>query len=101
MKHFVKEYGLVARSAERSAQRAGYESDAAFTEDDRPSLKNAPRTAASGSSTEDYDAMTAYVKALEQDKQDLRSVGGRSSETMSLSETHEVAASTIATNTAT
>ena len=92
---------MVNRAAERAAQRAGYKSAATFREDDRPSLKNAPRTAAPGPSTEDYDAMTAYVKALEQDKQDLRSVGGRSSETMSLSETHEVAASTIATNTAT
>ena len=45
--------------------------------------------------------MTAYVKALEQENQELRSVGGRSRETTSLSETHEVAASAIATSTAT
>ena len=42
--------------------------------------------------------MTAYVKALEQDNQELRSVGGRSSKTTSLSEIHEVAASAVATN---
>ena len=45
--------------------------------------------------------MTAYVTALEQENQELMSVGGRSRETTSLSETHEVAASAIATNTAT
>ena len=45
--------------------------------------------------------MTAYVKALEQDNQELRSVGGRRSEMTSLSETHDVAASAVATNTAT
>ena len=45
--------------------------------------------------------MTAYVKALEQDNQELRSVGGRSSETTSLSETHEFAAIAIETNTST
>ena len=45
--------------------------------------------------------MTAYVKALEQDDQELRSVGGRSSETTSLRETHEVAVSAVATNAAT
>ena len=45
--------------------------------------------------------MTAYVKALEQDNQELRSMGRRSSETTSLSESHEVAASAIATNKAT
>ena len=44
--------------------------------------------------------MTAYVKALEQDNQELRSVRGRSSETTSLSKTHEVAANDVATNTA-
>ena len=97
----MKEYGVVTRAAERAAQRAGYESAAAFREDDRPPLENAPRTAAPGPSTEDYDAMTAYVKALEQDNQELRSVGGRSSETTSLNETHEIAASAITTNTAT
>ena len=45
--------------------------------------------------------MTNYVKALEQDNQELRSVGGRSSETTSLSESYEVAASAIAANTTT
>ena len=45
--------------------------------------------------------MTVYMKALEQDNQELRSVGGRSSKTTSISETHEVAASAVATNTAT
>ena len=101
LKHSVKEYGVVTRSAERAVQGAGYESSAAFREDDRPPLKNAPHTAAPGPSTEDYDNMTAYVKSLEQDNQELRSVGGRSSETKSLSETHEIAASAIATNTTT
>ena len=101
VKHFVKEYRVVTRAAEQAAQNAGYESAAAFRENYRPPLKNAPRTAAPGPSTEDYDAMTACVKALEQDNQELRSVGGRSSETTSLSETHEVAASAINTNTAT
>ena len=69
VKYFVKEYGVVTRAAERAAQCAGYESAAAFREDDRPPLENAPRTAAPGPSTEDYAAMTAYVKALEQDNQ--------------------------------
>ena len=101
VKHLVKEYGVVTRSAERAAQRAGYESAATFREDDRPPLKNSPHTAAPGPSTEDYDAMTACVKALEQDNQELRSVGGIISETKRLIETHEVAASAIATNTAT
>ena len=45
--------------------------------------------------------MTAYVKALDQDNQELSSVGGRSSEPTSLRKTHEVAASAIATNAAT
>ena len=97
----MKEYGVVTRAAERSAKRAGYKSAAAFREDDRPPIENATRTAAPGPSTEDYDAMTAYVKALEQDNQELRSVGGRSSETTSLSKTHEVAASAVAANAAT
>ena len=66
VKHFVEEYGVVTRAAERAAQRAGYESAATFIENDRPPLENAPRTAATGPSTEDYDTMTAYVKALEQ-----------------------------------
>ena len=101
MKHFVKEYGVVTREAERAAQHAGYESTAAFREDDRPPLENAPRTATPVPSTENYDAMRAYMKALEQYNQELRSVGGRSSETISLSKTHEKAASAIATNTTT
>ena len=101
VKHFVKEYGVVTRAAERAAQRAGYESAAAFREDDRPPLKNTPRTAAPGPSTEDYDVMMAYVKALEQENQELRSMGVRISETTSLSETHEVAASAVATSAAT
>ena len=64
VKHFVKEYGVVTRAAERAAQRAGYGSAAAFRDDDSPPLKNAPHTAAPGPSMEDYDNMTAYVKAL-------------------------------------
>ena len=100
-KYFVKQYGGVTIAAEWAAQSAGYESAAAFREDDRPPLENAPRTPAPGSSKEDYDAMTAYVKALEQDNQELRSAEGRSSETTSLSETHEIAASYIANNTTT
>ena len=67
VKHFVKEYGVVFRAAERAAQCTGYESAAAFREDKRTPLKNAPRTAAPGPSTEDYKSMTAYVKALEKD----------------------------------
>ena len=50
VKHFVKEYGVVTRAAERAAQRAGYESAAAFRENDRPPLENAPRTTAPGHS---------------------------------------------------
>ena len=34
--------------------------------------------------------MTLYVKAMEHDNQELRTVGGRSSKTTSLSETHEI-----------
>ena len=101
VKHFLKEYGVVTRAADRAAQRKGYEYAAAFRGDDRPPLKNYPRTAAPGPSTEEYDAMTAYVKAMEQDNQEPRSVGVRSSETTSLSESHEIDASAIATNTAT
>ena len=97
----VKEYGVVTRATEQAAQRSGYESAAAFSEDDRPPLENSPLTAAPGPYTEGYDAMTAYVKALEQDNQELSSVGGISSETTSLSKTHEVSASTVATNAAT
>ena len=69
VKRFVKEYRVVTRVAERVAQCSGYESAAAFREDDRPPLENAPRTAAPGPYTEDYYAMMAYVKALEQDNQ--------------------------------
>ena len=101
VKHFLKEYGVVTRASEQAAQHAGYESAAVFREDDRPPLENAPHTASPGPSTEYYDAMTAYVKALEQENQELRSVGGRSSEMTSLSETHEFATSASATNTAT
>ena len=49
-------------------------------------------------STEDYDAITAYVKALEKYHHELRSVGGRSRKTKSLSEIPETAASAITTN---
>ena len=103
VKHFVKGYGVVDRTAERAAQCAGFESAAAFKESDRPrlSLENAPPSAAPGPSTEEYDAMTAYVKALDQDNHDMRSVGGRSSETTSLSEIPETAASAITTNSTT
>ena len=64
VKHFVKEYGVVTRAAERAAQRAGFESATAFRKNDRPRLplKNAPLTAAPGPSTEDYNAITEYVK---------------------------------------
>ena len=92
---------MLTRAVEQAEQRAGYESAAAFREDDRPPLENSTRIAVPGPSTEDYNALTAYVKALEQDNQELRSVGGRSSETTSISEIHEVASSTIATNTET
>ena len=59
------EYSVVTRAALRAAQGAGYKSTAAFRENDRPPLKNAPLTATPGPSTEDYDAITAYMKALE------------------------------------
>ena len=98
VKHFVKDSRVVIRVAEQETQSAGYESAAAFRENERPPLKNAPRTATPGPSTEDYDAIKAYVKALEQDNHELRSVGGRSSETSSLIEIQETAASAIATN---
>ena len=101
VKHFVKEYGVVTRAAERAAQQAGNKSATAFRENDRPPLENAPLAAAPGPSTEDYDAITTYVKALEQDNHELGSVGGRSSETTSLSEIPETAASAIATNSTT
>ena len=81
---------MLTTAAEQAEQRAGYESAAAFREDDRPPLENSTRIAVPGPSTEDYEAMTSYVKALEQYNQELRSVGGRSIETTSLSETHEV-----------
>ena len=38
VKNFVKEYGVVTRATERAAQRTGYESAAAFIENDRPPL---------------------------------------------------------------
>ena len=101
VKHFVKEYGVVTRAAERAAQRAGYKLAAALRENDRPPLENAPLTAALGLSTEEYDAIDAYVKALEQDNHELRPMGRRSSETTSLSEIQETATSAIATNTTT
>ena len=63
-----------------------------------PPVKNSPLTAAPRPSTDYYDAITAYVKAFEQDNHELRSVGGRSSETTSLSEIPETATSAIATN---
>ena len=97
----MKEYRLVTRAAERAAQCAGYESTAAFREENILPLNNAPCTASLGPSTEDYDAMAAYVKALEQDNQEMRYVGGRISKTTSLSETHEISASSIANNTTT
>ena len=67
VKHFVKEYGVVTRASERAAQRAGFESAAAFREHDRPShpLENNPPPAAHRPSTEDYNAMTAYARALD------------------------------------
>ena len=92
---------MVTRAAERAAQRAGYELAATFRENDRPPLKNSPHTAVPGPSTEDYEAITAYVKALEQDNHELRSVGGRSSDTTSLGGIQETAVSAIATNTTT
>ena len=64
--HFVKEYGVMIRAAERAAQHAGFELDAAFRENDRSRLplKNVPPSAAPGPFPEDFDAMTAYAKAL-------------------------------------
>ena len=75
-KHFVKEYSVVTRAAERAAQCARFESTTAFGENDRPRLplENSPLTAAPGPSTEDYGAITAHVKALEQDNHELGSV---------------------------
>ena len=93
----------MTRAAERAAQRDGFESDAALRENGRPRLllENAPPSAAPGPSTEEYDAITAYMKALEQDNHNLRFVGGRSSKTTSLSDIQETATSTITTNTTT
>ena len=96
VKHFVKEYGVVTREAERAAQRVGYESATALRENDRPPLENAPLTAAPRPSTEDYDAITMYGKSLEQDNHELRSLEGRSNETTSLSEIPETAATATA-----
>ena len=42
VKHFIKEYGVVTRAAERAAQRAGYKSAAAFRENDRPPRRKCP-----------------------------------------------------------
>ena len=70
VKNFVKEYGVVTWAAERAAQRAGFDSAAAFREHYRsstPPPPNAPPPAALVPSTEDYNAMTAYSKALEHD----------------------------------
>ena len=38
VKHFVKECGVVTRSAERAAQRAGFEPSPAFRENNRPRI---------------------------------------------------------------
>ena len=67
VKQFVKEYGVVTRAAERAAQRAGFDSAAALSEHDRSSTPpiNSPPPASPRPSTEDYNAMTAYEKALE------------------------------------
>ena len=101
VKNFVKEYGVVTWAAERAAQRARFDSDAALREHNRSSIspENAPPPAVSRPSTEDYNAMTAYSKALEQDNLELRSMGGRSSDNhTSLSEIPKTAAIAIATN---
>ena len=78
IKHFVKAYGFVTQASERTSQHAGLDSSAALREHDRSSLpiENTSLPAAPGPSTEDYNTMTAYVKALEQDNLELRSVGG-------------------------
>ena len=77
IKHFVKEYGVVTRAAERAAQHAGFDLAAALREHDRSSLplKNSPPPDAPGPSTENYNATTAYAKAFEQDHLELRFVG--------------------------
>ena len=101
IKHFVKEYDVVTRAAERAAQRAGFDLATALQEHDRsihPPV-NAPPFAATGSSKADYNAMTQYAKAPEQEKLDLRYVGGGSSNNhTSLIDIPETAASAIATN---
>ena len=104
VKHFVKEYGVVNRAAERAAQRAGFNLAATLREHERSSLlpTNSPPPAAPGPSTEDYNSMTEYAKALEQDNLELSYVGGGSSDNhTSLSEIPETAASAISTNTTT
>ena len=101
VKQSVKEYIVVTRAVERAAQRDGFDLAAALREHDRSSLTptNTPPPVAPGPSTEDYNAMTEYAKALEQDNLDLRSVGGESSNNhTSMSEIPETAASAIATN---
>ena len=67
VRHFVKEYGVVNRAAERSAQRAGFDSAAVLREHDRSSLppKIFPPPTKTGPYTEDHNDMTAYTKALE------------------------------------
>ena len=104
VKHFVKEYGVVTRAAERAAQHAKFDSAAALREHNRSSLppENAPPPATPGPSMDDYNAMIAYAKALEQENLDLRSVGGRSSNNhTSISEIPETATSAISTNSTT
>ena len=60
---------------------------------------NAPPPAAPGTSTEDYNTMTEYAKALDQDNLELRSVvGGSSDNHTSLSKIPETATSAISTN---
>ena len=102
VKHFVKEYGVVTRAAERSVQRAGFYLAATLWEHDRSILSpaNAPPPAAPGPSPEDYNAMKEYAKALEQDNLELRSMGWEiSNNHTSLSEIPHTAAISIATNT--
>ena len=101
VKHFVKEYDVVTLAVERAAQHSGFDSVAALREHDRSSLPpaNSPPPAAPEPSTEDYNAMTEYAKALEQDNLELRSVGGRSSNNhTSLNKIPKTTASAIATN---
>ena len=101
VKHFFKEYGVVTPAAERAAQRAGFDSAAALREQDGSSLPpaNAPPPAAPVPSTEDYNDMKEYAKALEQDNLELRSMGGESSNNhTSLSKIPQTTAISIATN---